>query len=140
MTSPTTITQTENVILFDGVCNLCNGAVNFILDRDPGERFKFASLQSGYGQQYLENNDLPLDSFESMVLLKHGRSYRKSTAALEIARQMGGLWPLLYAFIVIPSFLRDPLYNLVANNRYKWFGKRDQCRVPTPELKSRFLD
>ncbi len=130
----------ENVILFDGVCNLCNGAINFIIDRDKNNHFKFAALQSDYGQQYLDTNNLPLDDFESMVFIEKGEIYNKSTAALKIVRNLSGLWPVLYIFIIFPKFLRDAVYNLIANNRYKMFGKRDQCRVPTPELKAKFLD
>jgi len=129
----------QNVILFDGVCNLCNGAVNFIIDRDTDNLFKFASLQSTYGQQYLANNDLPADEFDSIVFQQGNKVFTRSTAALKIARKMSGLWPLCYGFIIVPRFLRDAIYNFIANNRYKFFGKRDQCRVPTPDLKEKFL-
>ncbi len=140
MTKVTTKKDLENVILFDGICNLCNAAINFIIDRDKNNHFKFASLQSDYGQEYLENNDLPLGNFESMAFIKNGKTYIRSSAALEIARNMSGVWPIFYGFIIVPKFMRDLVYNFIANNRYKFFGKRDQCRVPTPELKNRFLD
>ncbi len=130
----------DNVILFDGICNLCNGAINFVIDRDKNSHFKFAALQSEYGQQYLQNNELPLDNFESMLFLEDGEIYLKSTAALKIARNLNGLWPMLYGFIIIPKFIRDAVYKFFADNRYKFFGKRDQCRVPTPELRVKFLD
>ncbi|MDA0196458.1 MAG: thiol-disulfide oxidoreductase DCC family protein [Bacteroidetes bacterium] len=132
--------KVEHIILFDGICNFCNGAINFVMDRDRDGIFKFASLQSAFGQGYLKDSQLPLDEFESMVFLEHDEIYTKSTAVLKIARNMSGIWPILYGFMIVPKFLRDAIYNLIANNRYSWFGKRDQCRVPTPELKERFLD
>jgi len=140
MAAVATKAKTENIILFDGVCNLCNSSINFIINGDRAEVFKFASLQSVFGQEYLKRNQLPIDDFESMVFLENGEVYIKSTAALKIARKMSGIWPILYGLIIVPKFLRDTIYNFVANNRYTWFGKRDQCRVPTTELKARFLD
>lgn len=140
MTKVVTKKDVENVILFDGVCNLCNSAINFVIDRDKNDQYKFAALQSDYGQQYLEGNHQPLENFESIVYIENGEIYEKSTAALRIARNLNGAWPVLYAFIIVPKFIRDAVYNFIANNRYKFFGKRDQCRVPTPELKAKFLD
>ncbi len=140
MATVATETKIENIILFDGVCNLCNTAINFVIDRDRKKVFKFSSFQSTFGQGYLKDNQLPLDEFEYMVYVENNKIYAKSTAALKIARKMSGIWPILYGFIIIPKFLRDAIYNLIANNRYKWFGKRDQCRVLTPELKARFLE
>jgi len=140
MVQSKTDSEVESVILFDGVCNLCNGAVNFIIDRDKTGKFKFASLQSIYGQEYLANNDFPHDDFESMVFQQGDHVYTRSAAVLKIAQNMSGLWPLLYGFIIIPKFLRDAVYNYIASNRYRFFGKRDHCRVPTPELKAKFLD
>jgi len=140
MATVATETKIENIILFDGVCNLCNTAINFVIDRDRKKVFKFSSFQSTFGQGYLKDNQLPLDEFEYMVYVENDKIYAKSTAALKIARKMSGIWPILYGFIIIPKFLRDAIYNLIANNRYKWFGKRDQCRVLTPELKARFLE
>lgn len=128
------------IIFFDGVCNLCNDAVNFIIDRDSKRYFRYAALQSKAGQQFLKEHGLNTTDFDSIVFFEDGNMYQKSTAALRIAKKMDGLYPVLYVFIVIPKKIRDFFYNFIANNRYKWFGRRDECRVPTPELKSLFLD
>lgn len=130
----------ENIILFDGVCNLCNGAVNFIIDHDKNGRFKFAALQSDFGQKTLKELGYNTEEFDSMILISNGKVHQKSSAALRIARYLNGLWPLLYVFIIIPPFLRHGVYNVIAKNRYKWWGKRDQCRIPTPELRQRFVE
>lgn len=127
------------VILFDGVCNLCNASVSFIIDRDPAQKIRFASLQSDFGQQVLGQLNMPTDQFHSLILLEKGRAYQQSTGALRIARLLSGAWPLWYAFIIVPAFLRNPIYNIIAANRYKWFGKKDECRLPTPELRERFI-
>lgn len=127
------------VVLFDGVCNLCNDSVNFVIDHDPAAYFKFASLQSDEAGALLAQYGLEAGYLESIVLVEAGRVYRNSSAALRIARKLSWAWPLLYAFVVVPRPVRDWVYDWVARNRYKWFGKRDQCRLPTPELRSRFL-
>jgi predicted DCC family thiol-disulfide oxidoreductase YuxK len=127
------------VLLFDGVCNFCNSSVNFIMQRDPKGYFKFASLQSAYGQQQLLKAGLNTKEFDSLVLLENGRIYLRSSAALRIVRSLNGLWPLLYVFIIVPPFLRNFLYNIIARNRYRWFGKREECRVPTAEERGRFV-
>ncbi|GMV90363.1 MAG: thiol-disulfide oxidoreductase [Candidatus Hydrogenedentota bacterium] len=128
------------VLLFDGVCNLCNGAVQFIIKRDTDAQFRFASLQSDAGQALLNQHDLPTEDFDTMVYIEGDTVYTKSTAGLRIARRLGGLWPLLYAFIVIPRPIRDAVYGVIVRNRYRWFGKRDDCMVPTPDLRARFLE
>ena len=128
------------IILFDGVCNLCNTAVQFVIKRDRNGLFKFASLQSAFGQHNLEKHRLPKSTFNSFILLENETVYTKSTAALRVARRLAGVWPLIYIFIIIPAFIRNYLYDFVANNRYKWFGKHESCWVPTPELKNKFLD
>lgn len=130
----------QDILLFDGVCNLCNGAVNFIIDHDPEAHFHFAALQSEFGQQKLVELGYNTETFDSLVLLSEGQVYKKSTAALKISKQLSGLYPLLYAFIIVPPFIRHWVYNIIAKNRYKWWGKRDTCRMPTPELKSRFVE
>jgi predicted DCC family thiol-disulfide oxidoreductase YuxK len=129
----------HGVVLFDGVCNLCNGAVNFVIDRDPEGYFKFAALQSDEGQDLLDAVGAADTGLSSIILVEEGKVYRQSTAALRIARRLSGAWPLLYLFIVVPRPLRDLVYDWIANNRYDWFGKRDQCRIPTPDLQARFL-
>ncbi|MBB6097698.1 putative DCC family thiol-disulfide oxidoreductase YuxK [Deinobacterium chartae] len=126
------------VILFDGVCNLCNGAVQFILLRDPQARFRFASLQSETGQRLRAAGQVPEDT-DSFVLLEGGRTYLRSDAALCIARGLGGPWRLLYVLILLPRPLRDAVYCLIARNRYRIFGRREACLLPRPEWRSRFL-
>jgi predicted DCC family thiol-disulfide oxidoreductase YuxK len=128
------------VVLFDGVCNLCNGSVNFIIDRDPTARFRFAALQSSQATELLARlGQAPQPEPQSVLLVEDGRLYERSTAALRIARRLRGGWKLLYAFIVVPRPLRDAVYGFIARNRYRWFGKSEACRVPTPELRARFL-
>ncbi len=127
------------LILFDGVCNLCNSSINFVIDRDKDQRFRFASLQSDLGQAIVARYRGKLD-LDSVVLYQNGQILEKSDAALAIASKLSGLWPMLSVFKIIPRPLRDVVYDWVAKNRYKWFGKKDSCRIPTPELKSLFLD
>jgi predicted DCC family thiol-disulfide oxidoreductase YuxK len=129
-----------DVILFDGVCNLCSNAVQFIIERDPDKRYKFASLQSGFAQGALKNLGLDPAQLQSIIVLKGKTVYYRSDAALEIAKHLSGAWPLFYVFKIIPRFLRDPLYNIVARYRYSWFGKMEACWLPTPQLKARFID
>lgn len=132
--------KTEKIILFDGVCNLCNSAINFIIDHDKNNVFKFGSLQSSEGQIYLKKFGLNSENFDSFVLINGDKYYTKSTAALMVARDLPGFYKLLYGFIIVPSFIRDIVYNFVSKYRYKIFGKSDSCRIPTPELKSKFLN
>ncbi len=131
-------------ILFDGVCNFCNASINFIIDRDSKGIFKFAALQSEVGQALLKEfglktSDSESRTFDSIVAIEGDKVYQKSDAALEIARRMDGIWKIFYVFKIIPAFLRNPIYDLVARNRYRIFGRTDACRIPTPELKARFL-
>jgi predicted DCC family thiol-disulfide oxidoreductase YuxK len=130
----------KNIILFDGVCNLCNSSVQFIIKRDKKRKFLFASLQGETGKEILQRFNLPADYINSFILFENGRIYTHSTGALRMMKLLGGGWKLLYGFIVVPKFIRDAVYNLIAKNRYKWFGKRVECMIPTPELKERFLD
>ena len=135
------MTPDHPVVLFDGVCNLCHGAVQFIVDRDPRGTFQFASLQSERAAALLREHgrNPPEGDPESVVLVEDGRIYEHSTAALRIALRLGGLWSLLYGFVIVPRFVRDAVYRFIARNRYRWFGRTEQCRVPTPELRARFL-
>ena len=132
-------TTNETILLFDGVCNLCNGAVQFIIKRDKKAKFKFAALQSDAGQALLKEFNLPTDAFESFVLIHQNKAYQQSDAALRVAKLLGGFWELFYVFIVFLRIIRDGLYWMVANSRYKLFGRTDSCMIPTPELKARFL-
>ena len=127
------------VILFDGVCNLCSGSVQFILKRDKEKKFLFASLQSGYGQDLLKQLDLPTDTFNSFILYEDEKVYTRSTAALKMFEQLKN-WRWIKIFWIVPKFIRDAVYNLIAKNRYRWFGKKEECWLPTPDLKARFLD
>jgi predicted DCC family thiol-disulfide oxidoreductase YuxK len=127
------------IILFDGVCNLCNSSVQFILKRDPNGTFKFASLQGETGQALLKKYGLNTDS-NSFVFIENDKIHLKSTAALRVCRKLTGAWRLLAAFLIIPGFIRDHFYGIIAKNRYRWFGKKDSCMLPKPEWKNRFLD
>ena len=128
------------IILFDGVCNLCNGSVQFVIKRDPKSKFRFAALQSPFGQEQLRKYGLPADQLYSVMLIEDDKVFQKSTAALKIARALSGGWPLLYAFMALPPFIRNWFYDWIAANRYKWFGKREVCMIPTSELKTRFIE
>ena len=135
----TLINQGKTILLFDGVCNLCNGFVQFILARDPKKGIYFASLQSESGQALLSHFNLELHELKTLVLIDQKGAHVRSTAALRCARLLSGPWPLSYVFMIIPRSIRDLIYNWVAKNRYRWFGKEEQCMIPTPELKARFL-
>ena len=128
------------IVLFDGVCNLCSGSVQFLLKRDPEARFRFASLQSEVGQTIQVEHGLDPGALSSVLLLENGRLYQESEAALRIARHLPGAWKLLTAFKIVPRPLRDGLYRFIARNRYRWFGKAETCWLPTPELRGRFLE
>ncbi len=127
------------IVLFDGVCNLCNAAVKFIIKRDKKNLFRFASLQSAFGQSVLQKFHLSPEALNSFILFEKGKVYTKSAGALMVAKQLSGGWPLLYAFMIVPRFIRNAVYDLIANNRYKWFGKKDSCWIPTPALQSKFI-
>ena len=131
--------QPQRVLLFDGECNLCNGSVKFIIDHDPHGRYKFAPLQSAAGRTLMRAHDLNPDQLGSVVLIEGKAAHLKSDAALRVAGGLGGAWSLVYALIFVPRFIRDAVYMFVARNRYRWFGKRDECVVPTPEVRGRFL-
>lgn len=127
------------IILFDGVCNFCNSSVNFVIERDKKSVIKFAALQSEAGQLLLQQFSLPTGEFNSFILIEAGKVYTASTAALKVSKYLAKLWPMLYGFIIVPKFLRDGIYKWIAKNRYKWFGKKDQCMIPSPEVHDRFL-
>jgi len=133
--------KTEHpVILFDGICNLCSSSVQFVIKHDPKHIFRFASLQSDYGKEILQCFNLPADNFNSFILLKNGNIYTKSTAALMVAKDLKGAVKFLYALIIIPPFIRDFVYSIIAKNRYQWFGKKEACWVPTVQLKKLFIE
>lgn len=131
----------KKIILFDGVCNLCNSSINFIIKRDKKDIFRYASLQSEIGKKLILEKNIDTSSLDSILLIDPNIAYYyKSTAALHIAKQLSGLYPLLSIFLILPKFFRDWIYNIIAKNRYKWFGKRESCMIPTTELKALFID
>ncbi|HEX8371323.1 MAG TPA: thiol-disulfide oxidoreductase DCC family protein [Chthoniobacterales bacterium] len=127
------------VILFDGVCNLCDGFVQFVIRHDTSAQFRFASLQSEAGAEILKKHQLPANQLSTVVLSVGDGFYMKSDAALHILRRLSGAWRLAGLFLVLPRFIRDSAYDLVAKNRYRLFGEKDACMLPTPELRERFL-
>lgn len=132
--------EIKKIILFDGVCNLCNGAVLFVIKRDKQDSFRFAALQSEVGQKLTRERGIDTAKVDSIILIEPGIAYyTKSTAALKIAAHFGGLWMLLYPLKWLPEGFRNRIYDYVAANRYAWFGKKDQCMIPTPELRSKFI-
>lgn len=132
----------KKIVLFDGLCNLCTGTVQFIIKRDSKDMFRFASLDSEIGKQLMEERHIDSTSNSSIVLIEPQLAYYiKSSAAIEIAKELGGLWPALQVFsYILPEGIRDGLYEFIAKNRYKWFGKKDKCMIPTPALRSKFLE
>lgn len=131
--------QPKYIVLFDGVCNLCNGLVQFVIKKDKKAKFRMGSLQSESGQKLLKKYDLPVHDYESFVYIKEGQVYLKSSGALHVLKDLGGAWRLCFVLIIIPKPIRDFFYGLIAKNRYSFFGKRTVCMMPTPELQSRFL-
>lgn len=131
--------EEKPIILFDGVCNFCNSAVNFIIRQDKKRIFRFAPLQSAAGQALLKKHGLSAADLSSFVLIEKGRAYKRTTAALMVANHLPVYWRWTNLFWVIPASIRDIVYNIIARNRYKWFGRKEECMIPTPDLRSRFL-
>ncbi len=129
----------EKIILFDGVCDLCNGFVQFVIQRDPEGKFKFGALQSPEAQELLKDVDLDPADLDTVVYIRGGRIYTRSGAALRILSDLGGIWSFFALKLVIPPAVRDLVYRLIAKRRYALFGKKDQCMIPTPELQERFI-
>jgi len=127
------------VILFDGVCNFCNSSINFIISQDKKRVFRFAALQSVAGKELLEKYDLPEGYLESFILIDNGKAYKSSSAGLKLYNKLSWHWKWLQIFWIVPRFIRDGVYSIIARNRYKWFGKKDRCMIPSPDVKSRFL-
>lgn len=126
------------IILFDGDCNFCDKSVQFIIKRDPRGFYKFASLQSKIGQKLIKQHNIPAN-LDSFILVTDEKSYTKSSAALHVCKNLTGLWKTFYLLLIIPRPIRDFFYHIIANNRYKWFGKKDHCILPSPEIRKRFL-
>ena len=132
--------ESHPILLFDGVCNLCSSSVQFVLKRNKKENIRFASLQSEFGSKTLATHKLSGDYIDSLVLVENGDVYLKSDAALKLAQHLNGAWKLASVFLIIPRFIRNPIYDWIAKNRYKWFGKKEVCWIPEPKWKVRFLD
>ena len=128
-----------NIILFDGLCVFCNSAVNFVLKRDNAKKYKFVSLQSPIGIELCEQHNVDTNEIDSIILIKNGKTYVKSAAILEILKDMPIGWRLLRIGIILPRFIRDWLYDVIAKYRYKIFGKKDELAVPSEDLTDRFL-
>jgi predicted DCC family thiol-disulfide oxidoreductase YuxK len=133
------LTSDTPVILFDGVCNLCNGAVQFVIRRDKKNIFRFASLQSETAEKLLRSLRLRSEQIDSIVLIRQGRVYLESDAVIGIAKELSNGWKVLSWLRILPKVFRDMLYRLIARNRYRLFGKKDACMIPSPELRSKFL-
>jgi predicted DCC family thiol-disulfide oxidoreductase YuxK len=129
----------ESILLFDGHCSLCNGAVDFVLKRDTRKKLLLASIQGTAGQGVLKKYHLPPSYLDTLVLVEQGKVYLGSTAALRVARLLGGGWPLFYGLIIIPKGIRDRIYQWISEHRYQWFGRRDTCRIPTASEREHFL-
>lgn len=129
----------NKIILFDSECNFCDRSVQFIIKRDPEGYYKFASLQSDTGQKILKEYSVP-DNIDSFILIDNNRYYSKSSAALRVCKNLKGLWKLFYSLLIVPRPIRDFFYEIIAKNRYKWFGKKDSCMLPSPDIRKRFLE
>ncbi len=129
----------SKILLFDGECNLCNSTVQFVIERDKKAKVKFTSLQSDEGKKIMEANKIPIHYIDSIIYFENGKVFYKSTAALKLFRNLDGLWKFTYAFIIVPNFIRNIVYDFIAKNRTKWFGKTETCWVMTEDLKDRFL-
>ena len=130
----------ERTILFDGVCNLCSGWVQFVSKRDPNKKFNFSSLQSEYSAKRLKELNYQGTELSSIIYIKEGKVYSQSTAVLNIVSELSWGWPLLYVFIIVPKFIRDFVYDFVARNRYRWFGEKDVCEIPDKIDPSVFIE
>ncbi|WP_335673657.1 DUF393 domain-containing protein [Wenyingzhuangia fucanilytica] len=133
------IIKKHPILLFDGVCNLCNSSVQLVIKNDTKNFFLFAPLQKPEVVKYLEKHHPNLNQIDSIILITRKKTYTKSSAALTVAKHLKGLYPLLYVFYIIPKPIRDLFYDFIAKNRYKWYGKQEQCMIPTTELKNKFL-
>ncbi|MEP6596520.1 MAG: thiol-disulfide oxidoreductase DCC family protein [Ginsengibacter sp.] len=130
----------QSIILFDGVCNFCNSAVNFVIKRDKTNSIQFAPLQTEIAHKLLADHQLPTSDMKSFIFIENEIVYNRSTAALKVCKYLNSLWPLMYGFIIIPAFIRDSIYDWFAKNRYKWFGQKNECMIPAPELQAKFLN
>ena len=128
------------VVLFDGVCNFCNYWVNFAIKRDPKKKLRFTPLQGNIAKTLLTQHGIATTNMNTVIFIENGKVYTQSSAALRIAKKLSGGWKLFYGLMIIPKLLRDSVYNIIAKNRYKLYGKKETCMIPTQDLKDRFLD
>lgn len=131
--------EVHAVVLFDGVCNFCNNQINFIIRHDKNDYFRFAALQSDIGKKILSDHGVLMPDLDTFILVENGKTYDRTTAALRVAKNLNGLWPMMYAFIIVPPFIRDIAYKIISKNRYKWWGEKESCMIPTPEVRAKFL-
>jgi predicted DCC family thiol-disulfide oxidoreductase YuxK len=135
------VTQTpDNLILFDGVCNLCSASVQFVIRHDPAGKFRFAAIQSQVGREIFQSHGLDPADLQTFVFITSGRIFLRSDAAIEVVSRFGGAWRFLRVFQFVPRIVRDSIYSIIARNRYRWFGRKEVCMIPTPEIKERFLE
>lgn len=132
--------EEKKIVLFDGVCNLCSSTVQFIIKRDKKNKFVFASLQSTPASELLKKYSYAKSDLNSFILIDNNKVYTHSSAVLRVLKSLSSIWKVCYMFIIVPKFIRDGVYNYIAKRRYKWFGKKEECWVPSPELKEKFLD
>ena len=132
--------STYPIVLFDGVCNFCNYWVNFAIKRDKKKKLRFTPLQGETAKRLLPQYNISSTSLSSVIFIDGNKIYTQSSAAIRICKYLDGGWKLFYGLMIIPKFFRDWLYTVIARNRYKWFGKKDVCMIPTPEMRTRFLD
>ena len=130
----------KKIVLFDGICNLCSSSVQFIIKRDKKNQFLFASLQSSSASELLKKYSYAESNLNSFILIDNNKIFTHSSAVLRVLKSLSSMWSVCYIFIIVPKFIRDGVYNFIAKHRYKWFGKKDECWIPTPELQSKFLD
>jgi predicted DCC family thiol-disulfide oxidoreductase YuxK len=129
----------DDLILFDGVCNLCSALVQFVIRHDPVGKFRFAAIQSEIGREIFQSHGLDPADLQTFVFISDGRMFRRSDAAIEVVSRFGGVWRLFRVFQFVPRVVRDLIYSTIARNRYRWFGRKEVCMIPTPEIKERFL-
>ena len=134
------MSEVPNLILFDGVCNLCNASVQFVIRHDRAGKFRFAAIQSEIGREIFQRHGLDPAKLQTFVFITDGRIFLRSDAAIEVVARFGGAWKLLRVLSLVPRSLRDAIYSFIAQNRYRWFGRQEVCMIPTPEIKERFLD
>ena len=129
----------DNLVLFDGVCNLCSALVQFVIRHDRAAKFRFAAIQSEIGNEIFQSHGLDPAELHTFAFVADGKMFMRSDAAIEVASRFGGAWRILRVFRFVPRVVRDSIYTIVARNRYRWFGRKEVCMVPTPEIKERFL-